>query len=109
MCGKYTSSDLMLEIARAGARDDLARPQRRIGLQVFEIFEDLRGIEDLDRAVDQHRHLALGVDAQHFGMFGVVTLRRIVRHHDEVEVEPLLERRDLHLGAEHAERARSRW
>ena len=104
MCGKYTSSDRCSRLRARARAEGLARPQRRRWRDVFQVFEDLRGIEDLDRAVHQHRHLLLRVDAQDFGMLRAVTRLRVVRHHHEIEVEPLLSRGDLDLGAEHAER-----
>src|SRR6187455_2399991 len=96
----------MLEPARPRAGRGIARPQRPGGRDVFQVFKDLRGIENLDRAMHQHRHLLLRVDAQDFRMLRAVTDLRVVRHHDQIEVELLLARRDLHLGAEHAERPR---
>ena len=54
--------------------------------------------------MDQHRHLLLGIDPQHLGMFGFIGFRE--RHHDQIEVQPLLPGGDLGLGAKHAERAR---
>ena len=75
-----------------------------MGLQVLKIFEDLCGIEELQIAVYQHRDLPLGIDAQHVGMFGLVTPSWIERNHDEFEIDGLLARRDLDLCAKHAER-----
>ena len=46
----------------------------------------------------------LGIDAQHVGMFGLVTPSWIERNHDEFEIDGLLARRDLDLRAKHAER-----
>ena len=54
----------------------------------------------------QHGYLAFGVDAQDVGVLGVVTSLGVVLHHHEVEIQALFQRGDLHLGTEHAERAR---
>ena len=96
---------LVLQQAGARARLGIGRPQRRLGLDRLEVLEDLRRIEDLDVAVDQHRHLALGIDAQHLGMLGLVQRLHLEGHHDELEGEPLLMGCNLGLGAEHAERS----
>jgi hypothetical protein len=95
---------LVLGKSRAGTLPGIARPQRRIGLQVFQVLEDLRRIEDLQVAVHQHGHLRLWIDAQHFGMLGLVERLEIERHHHQFEVNALLQCGDLRLRAEHAQR-----
>jgi len=80
-------------------------PQRRLGLHDLEIFEDLSRVEELQIAVDQHRNLALGIDAQHLGMLGLIERLHLERHHDQLDTELLLKGCDLGLGAEHAERS----
>src|SRR6187401_664514 len=94
----------MFQSAGQSSCRGLPWPQRRRWRNIFQVLEDLRGIEDLHRTVHQHRHLLLGIGAQDFRVLWLVTRLRVVRHHDEIEVETLLARRDLDLGAEHAER-----
>jgi hypothetical protein len=53
----------------------------------------------------KHRHLALGIDAQHLGVLGLIERLHLERHHDQLEIEPLLTGCNLGLGAEHAERS----
>jgi hypothetical protein len=93
----------MLEQSGVGAPRGRVRPQRRLWFQVFEILEDLSRVEDLNALVYEYRHLALGVDLQHLRMLGLVAM--IVRkgHHNDVDRQALLQGRDMHLGAEHAQ------
>jgi hypothetical protein len=56
--------------SRASPSLRLTRPQRGLRLQVFQIFEDLHRVENLEIAVHQHRHLPLGVDTQHLRVLG---------------------------------------
>jgi hypothetical protein len=95
----------VLEQAGPRPRGGAGRPQGGLRLEVLEILEDLGRIEDLQRPVDQHRHLPLGIDPHDVGMFGLVQPFHFERHHDEFEVDALFERRDLRLRAEHAQRA----
>jgi hypothetical protein len=72
--GKNTSSDFCSS-CRARARSAAPSGHRAKGwrVAVFEVLEDLRRVEQLDVAVDQHRHLLLDrVDAQHVGVLGLV-------------------------------------
>ena len=94
----------MLESACACARDGFARPQRRIRLKVFQIFEDLCGVKDLELSMYEHGDLALGIDAQDFGVPWTVSLPGVERDHDQFEIQSLLERRNLHFRAKHAQR-----
>ena len=72
-------------------------------LDVFEILEDLGGIENLEVTVDQHWDLALRIDAQDFRMLWRITLLLGEGDHDQLEVDVLLVRSNLNLGAEHAQ------
>jgi hypothetical protein len=87
------------------ADQGLLTPQGRTGPAVFAVLEDLRGVVELDAVIDEHRHLALGIHAQHLGMLGAVTLLLGEGHHGEFELSALLAQCDLGLGAEHAQRA----
>jgi hypothetical protein len=78
---------LELEPARAGAALDIARPQRRLGREVFEVLEDLRRVEDFEIAVDQDRHLLLGVDADDVGVLGAIARAGLVGDHHQLDVE----------------------
>jgi len=93
----------VLEEARPRPLDPRLRPERRLRAQLLEILEDLGRIEDLEIAMDQHRHLALRINAYDLGVLGLVETLHVERDHHELEVEPLLMRRDLGLGAEHAQ------
>jgi hypothetical protein len=73
-------------------------------LQIFEVLEDLRGVEDFQIAMDQDRHLLLRIDPNHFRVLGLVT--GFERNHDQLEVQAFLQDRDLGLRPEHAERPR---
>jgi hypothetical protein len=95
---------LHLQQARAGARLGLGRPQRRRGLDGLEVLEDLGRIEDFQVAIHQHGHLALGVDARHLGVLGLVEGLHFERHHHKFEIDALLMQCNLGLGTEHAER-----
>lgn len=105
MWGEVDLVGAVLQEAGAGAIGRRRGPQRRIGLQVLQVFEDLRGIEDFQLAVDQDGHLALRIDAHDLGVLGLVEALHLEGHHDQLDIEALLEGRDLGLGAEHAERA----
>ena len=79
----------------------LGWPQRRRRLHVFKIFKYLCGIKNLHRAVQQHGHLLLRVDAHHLGVFGLVGL--VERHHHDLAIEGFLQKGNLHFGAKHAQ------
>src|SRR5665213_3852225 len=70
---------------------------------MFKVFEYLSRVEDLNVAVNQHRHLALGVNSKHFRMLRFIAKIVRKRNHDEVDKKSLLQRRDVRLRAEHAE------
>src|SRR6187402_3745397 len=70
---------------------------------MLEIFEDLRGIEDLDFTIDEHRDLPLGVDTYDFRMPGLITLRLAERHHFKIERHALFAHGNFRLGTKHAE------
>jgi hypothetical protein len=95
----------VLEKPRPGFRRSSRRPKRRLGLQIFEIFENLGGVEDLQLTMDQNRHLPLGIDPRDVRMRWRVEPLHIEGHHDALDIKPFLESCNLGLGAEHAQRA----
>ena len=96
----------VLEEARPRFPDRIPRPQRRVGPQLLQIFEDLRRVEELELAVHKHGHLSFRIDPQHLGVLRIVAPVHVERDHDELDIEALFQRRDLRLRAEHAEPAR---
>jgi len=75
-------------------------------LQIFEILENLGGVEDLQLSMDQNRHLPLGIDPRDFRMLRLVESLHIEGDHDALDIKPFLESCNLGLGAEHTQRAR---
>ena len=86
--GKIYFVRLQFGEARQGACLALGRPQPRQRHQVLKILEDLCRIEDLGSRVDEHRHLALRIDAQNLGMRRLVQASHVERHHDQLERQP---------------------
>jgi len=54
--------------------------------------------------MNQHGHFAFGVDARHLGVLGAIAERRVIRNHDQIEIQILFKRSDLRFGAEHTQR-----
>ncbi len=57
------------------------------------------------KSIDQRRDLPLGVDAQHLRMPRLVAVVGVKGQHMRLERKAFFKRRNLHLGAEHAQRA----
>jgi hypothetical protein len=70
---------------------------------MLEILKDLGRIEDLQVAVDQDRDLALGIYPQDIRMLGLIAQLRIVRDHEDLGRQALLQGGDLGFRPEHAQ------
>jgi hypothetical protein len=79
------------------------RHQRRLRIGLLQVFEDQGRIEQRDVAVDQHRHLALGIGGEHVRVLRLIAALLGEGHHHALESEALLAERDLHLAREQAQ------
>jgi hypothetical protein len=52
---------------------------------MFEVLEDLSGVEDLDLSVYQNRHLAFRVDPENLRVLWVIVMVHRERHHHHID------------------------
>jgi hypothetical protein len=79
--------------------------ESRLRMALFEVLEDQRRVVDDDVAVDQHRHLALGVERHHVRMMGLIAVLEAPADLDPLVGESLLVEGHADLRGEEAEGA----